>query len=56
VSATIDEVKEAYRRQAIECGPDRAIENGLTVEENTDNSKELTAAYSVCAAERGART
>ena len=50
---TWQEVKSAFRREAMNCHPDRCIVNNMTKEEAERRFKELTAAYWVLAREFG---
>jgi len=43
--ASETELKEAYRKKALECHPDRAIANNLTVEEATRRFQKVKEAY-----------
>jgi len=45
--ATWGEVRAAYRRKAMELHPDRATANGMTVEQATEATKKLNAAYTI---------
>jgi DnaJ-class molecular chaperone len=51
--STWQQVVSAYRKRAMECHPDRASQNGMTVEAATEAFKNLSAAYSVLAREYG---
>jgi len=45
-------VRAAYKKLAFECHPDRALQNGLTVEEATERFKRVVAAYTILEARR----
>lgn len=46
-TASWAEIKSAFRKRSMECHPDRAAQNDLTVEEATERFKKMVAAYTV---------
>lgn len=44
---TQEAIKQAFRKKAMQLHPDRALQNGMTIQQATEAFKELMAAYTL---------